>query len=646
MKDSYSYKNAFFISLIYFIFGVIWIALSDNIVANIVANREELTLLQNYKGWFFIVFTTVLLFILTSRFFKSSFLQYQKQMELEKKHQKELSKHDTLIRTIIDNSPDAIYVKNTQGKYMMFNNGASSIVGVPKEKVIGNTDSYIFTDEVASKIKQVDKKILSMKIVQTHEEQIKTKFGVKKDFLVTKGPLFTNDGEVFGLFGISRDITQQKEYEQFLIDSEKEQYVLAHEDRLTKLPNRLHLTEYLHKKYKEKKAFSLILLGLDGFKVINDSYGHRFGDNLIISVVEVLKNTFDKASFIARIGGDEFAIVLDSDDKEYIESLMAKLKQKFNTPFSIHETDVYITASLGIAVCKENQKSLDNLLQQADAAMYNAKKMGKNTYSFYDEKFIQEALNHTQIATNLKKALQDDELELYYQSQNDPFTGKVIGIEALLRWKSQEGMISPGVFIPIAEETGLIIEIGNIVLKQGCKAAALWHKKGILNGKVAINISPKQLSHPDFLDNLDKIIKQTSCSPEWIELEITESSLMESPSQVILLLHQIKKRGFSISLDDFGTGYSSLSYIKDLPFDKLKIDQAFIRNIKSDSKNQTIVKSTISLAKGLSVVVLAEGVETLDELDFLKAEKIDFIQGYYYTQPMPLDQMGKLLILE
>ena len=639
MINSKNYKNAFSISLIYFIFGVIWITVSDNIVAHLVANRDELTILQNYKGWFFIVFTTILLYILTYRFFKASSDQYLKQIDLQDAHQKEISKHHRLIRTIVDNSPDAIYVKDTQGKYIVFNNTASSVIGIPKEDVLGNTDSFLFTDDVASRIRKVDKKVLLEKSTQTHEENISTHAGVSKDFLVTKGPLFTENGEIFGLFGISRDITDQKRYEKFLIDSKKEQYILAHEDMLTKLPNRLHMTEYLDDKYKQKKPFSLILLDLDGFKIINDSYGHKFGDSLIISVVKLLQTVFGQDSFIARIGGDEFAIVLDSDDKDYIKSLIEKLKQKLSTPFVVNETDVYITASLGVAIWKVDTNSLEDLLQKADSAMYNAKKIGKNTYSFYNEKFTQQALIHTQIATNLKKALQNDELELYYQSQNNPFTNEIVGVEALLRWKSKDGMISPGVFIPIAEETGLIIEVGNFVLEQGCKAASSWYKKGILKGKIAINISPKQLAHADFLKNLDNIIEHTKCNPNHIELEITEGSLVYNPSQVIVLLQELKKRGFYISMDDFGTGYSSLSYIKDLPIDKLKIDQSFMRNIKNDPKNQAIVRTTISLARGLSVVILAEGVETLDELEFLKEEKIDFIQGYYYTKPMPLLKM-------
>lgn len=645
MRTIQSHKNAFLISLIYFVFGVAWIAVSDNIVAHLVSNRGELTMLQNYKGWFFIVVTAILLYILTYRFFQASFLQYRKQIELEKAHQKEISKHDVLIRTIIANSPDAIFVKDTEGKYLLFNDSAANIVGLTKEKVIGNTDFFIFPEKIALKIKEIDKKILTMKLFQTHEEELITHEGVKKVFLVTKGPLFTDDGKVFGLFGISRDITEQKQYENFLIDSKKEQYILAHQDMLTKLPNRLHMTEYLAKKYLEKEPLCLILLDLDGFKIINDSYGHKFGDNLIISVVEVLQKVFCKDSFIARIGGDEFAVIIDSNDQNYIENLIKQLKEKFNTPFLVDEIDVYITASLGIVIYERDMtNSVEELFQQADSAMFNAKRIGKNTYSFYDKEFTKEALFHTQIATNLKKAIQNDELELFYQSQNDPFTDKVVGVEALLRWNSQDGMVSPAVFIPIAEETGLIIEIGNFVLQQACLTATTWYKKGILNGKIAVNISAKQLSHIAFLTILDTIIQETKCNPQWIELEITESSLVENPSQIILLLQQLKKRGFCISMDDFGTGYSSLSYIKELPIDKLKIDQSFIRNIKNDLKNQTIVKTTIALAKGLSVAVLAEGVETIEELEFLKTEQIDCIQGYYYTRPMPLAKVEALLL--
>ncbi|MCK9336323.1 MAG: EAL domain-containing protein [Arcobacteraceae bacterium] len=648
IKDSQSYKSAFFISLIYFIFGVAWIIISDNVVASSTINPNQITIMQTYKGWFFVFITTILLYILTYRFFKSSYIQYLKQMILKEKHQKEISKNDALVRAIVDYSPDAIFAKDLDGRYILFNESASNIVGIAKEQVIGQTDSMIFPDSVALKVRLDDQEVISTKTIQTKEEEITTNFGLTKPFLLTKGPLFTDNGEVFGVFGISRDITIQKQHEEYLIQSKQELYELAHHDLLTKLPNRIHMAEVLAKKCEQEEPFSLILLDLDGFKIINDSYGHRFGDKLLVGVANVLKEVFDKDAMISRMGGDEFAIILDSDSKDSIIAFMDKLRIRLNRAFEVEETDVYVTTSIGISIHKFSTKSnsIEDLLQEADSAMYNAKKIGKNTYSFYDSKFTQDALIHTQIATNLKKAMESNALELYFQSQNDAYTSDIIGVEALLRWHSSNGMIPPSVFIPIAEETGLIIEVGNIVLIQGCTTAVKWHNMGLLNGKVAINISPKQLNHLDFIRNLDKIIKDTQCDPSWIELEITESSILENPTQAIELLQKLKDKGFYISMDDFGTGYSSLSYLKNLPIDKLKIDQSFIRNITNDPKNQTIVKTIISLAKGLSIQVLAEGVESEDELGFLKEHGIDSIQGFYYSKPLPLSNMEDFLTLK
>lgn len=645
VKDSQSYKNAFWIAFIYFIFGILWIITSDTIVASSASNLEQITIMQTYKGWFFIFITTVLLYSLAYYFFKNNFSLHQKEITIKEKHQEEIVKSNALVSAIVDSSPDAIFAKDLEGKYILFNESASNIVGIAKEEVLGNTDSILFPDDVAQKIHKKDESIIAKKSMQTSEEELTTNFGIKKNFLVTKGPLFTDSGEIFGIFGISRDITMQKEHEEYLIKSKQELYELAHYDMLTKLPNRTYMVEVLTQKYKSEKAFSFILLDLDAFKIINDSYGHRFGDKLIVEVAHTLQKVFSIDSFIARMGGDEFAIILDFDNNEYIVALLEQLKSQLNNAFFVDNIEVYVTCSIGISIHQYDTNSIEDLLQEADAAMYNSKKLGKNTYSFYDLKFTQDAIIHTKIATNLKKAIESNTLELYYQSQNDPFTGHIVGVEALLRWQTTDEKIPPSVFIPIAEEAGLIIEIGNIVLTQGCKSAVKWHSKGILNGKVAINISPKQLNHLDFLNNLDKILEETHCDPSWLELEITESSLLENPKQAIELLQKLKNKGFSISIDDFGTGYSSLSYLKNLPIDKLKIDQSFIKNIISDSKNQTIVKTIISLAKGLNMKVIAEGVEDKQDLDFLKESNIDYIQGFYYSQPLPFDEVNKKLEL-
>lgn len=651
--DSQSYKSAFFISLIYFISGVLWIILSDYAVALVANGANEITLLQLYKGWFFVFVTTVILFFITYRYFYSMQLQYNKNLEQIQKYQStkeslkvsqsELSKYEKLLTTIINSSPDAIFAKDLDGKYILFNDTALKMANMASDEVLGKSDKMIFTPEDRLKLKEDDKAVIDSGQTITREEDISTNEGAKKTFLITKGVLLDRTDTIFGLFGIARDITEQKKYERFLLESKDKFYNLSHLDTVTNLPNRLHISEVLVQMCSQKVPFSLIILDLDEFKIINDSYGHRFGDKLLCEVSKVLVEVFDATAFLARMGGDEFGIIVNSSDKKEIDALMQKLHSKVSSPFKIDMVDVYITASSGICIYPDDARSMEEMYQAADTAMNNAKKLGKNSFSFYDAELKKEAVVYTQMVTNLKQAIEKGELELYFQSQNEASSRKIVGVEALLRWKSEGKMIPPDVFIPLAEKSSLIVEIGDFVLKSGFETAKRWHELGVLKGRVAINVSARQLIHLDFIKTLKTMLKETECEASWIELEITESSVLENPQLVINLLEQLRALGFYISMDDFGTGYSSLSYLKNLPIDKLKIDRSFIMNIREHPKNQIIVKTIIFLAKELGIHVLAEGVETEEEHTFLLENKIDSIQGYYYAKPMPLDEMERLL---
>ncbi|MDD2368424.1 MAG: EAL domain-containing protein, partial [Sulfuricurvum sp.] len=728
LKDLQSLKSALKISVYYLVFGLVWIYFSDSVVELLSSdNPHKLTLLQNYKGWFFIAATTLFLFILIYRLLHKGFIQYTRRINEQIAAHELLAQQDALLSTIVNGSPDAIYAKDMEGRYILFNTGAGELVNIAPEKVIGKTDELLFSPEAAQKIKEMDRLTLIGGAIHNHEEDLITSGGIEKSFWVTKGPLIAENGKTFGLFGISRDITEfkasqtrleqknallnslidsssdaiaikgldrryiilneaagllsglpikdvlgktadeifppetaqminklddellekksfieheetmlmpngttqinwvtkgllttangelfgifgiyrnitaAKQYEQAIIDAKEHFDYMAHHDPLTELPNRPSLIEkLLFKTYSpESPPFALLFLDLDGFKEVNDSYGHRFGDELLIRITHLLQGLFPSDTFIARTGGDEFVILLSChQDKNIIHNTMSNLIDILNNPFHIEEIDVYITASIGIAMYPKDATNAEELLQKADAAMYNAKNMGRNTYSFYDTVFTEKALYRTTLATHLKKALQNNELELYFQPQVDVRSGNIIGIEALIRWSTPEEMISPAVFIPIAEESGLILQLGEFVLMKGCLIAAQWSKEGLLRGRLAINVSARQLNHIDFLMTLDRIIQETECSPTFIELEITESSILEHPEKMIALLEIIKAKGFHISIDDFGTGYSSLSYLKNLPIDKLKIDISFIRNITHEPKNQTIVKTIIALAKG------------------------------------------------
>ncbi|MDD2781315.1 EAL domain-containing protein [Sulfuricurvum sp.] len=641
-----SLKNALSISAIYLIFGLAWIYFSDAAVASFANDNTQLTLLQTYKGWFFIFFTTVMLFFVSYQFFSKELLAYLRHLEEQHQVQQQLAKKDTLLNSLIDSSPDAIVIKGLDRRYIVYNHGAAEFSGVESIFAIGKTANDIFPPETANIINTIDNNLLEQKTVSDHEEIMQMPNGNVYTYWVKKGLLRTDDGNLFGIYGIYRNITEEREYELNIL-TEKERFErLAHHDPLTELPNKLSLTEYTSNRIvtQNNHPFSLLFLDLDGFQQINDSYGHLFGDKLLIEVAHLLQHIFYPDGYIVRTGGDEFVIIVSPPEDELsLSSLINRLIENFTLPIHIDGIDIYTTLSIGAANYPQDATTIEGLLQCADAAMYEAKKNGKNTYRFYNPTFTQKALERTIITNKLKSALRDDQLSVFYQPQVDAQSEKIIGYEALIRWESDDGFIPPSLFIPISEESGMILKIGEFVLIEGCKTAHRWSQEGLLHGHIAINVSAYQLIHPNFILQLDNIIHTTGCNPSCIELEITESSILENPEKTITLLSIIKSKGFKISIDDFGTGYSSLSYLKNLPIDKLKIDISFVRNITNEPKNQTIVKTIISLAKGLGMEVLAEGVETLEEFNFLRENGIDTIQGFYFYKPMPSTSIEALL---
>lgn len=646
-KASQSVKNALQLSVLYLVFGMLWIYFSDQWVGLFSVQTDQILLWQTYKGFFFVGVTAVLLYLLSYRILEDRYGEYTAHIDQQHIVQQQLMQQDALLHSLINSSPDAIVIKGLDRRYVVFNKGASTLSGVEENYAIGKTADEIFPQETADIINRIDNDLIEKNNFVEHEETMLMPNGITKIYWVTKGLLKMQDNAIFGIFGIYRDITAMKRNEQLILD-EKERYdYMAHHDPLTGLPNRLSLIENLH--FKSTQAsdahFALMFLDLDGFKEINDSFGHRFGDQILIQFSKLLEEIFPKMTLIIRTGGDEFVILLESKfDHHTIQMYLNSLIQMLNAPFIIDQIEVYITVSIGISLYPDDTLNYEELLQKADAAMYKAKSLGRNTYSFYNDGLTQEVLEKTTLASNLKKALSNRELILFYQPQICPASGRIIGAEALIRWPTDEGMIPPSIFVPIAEERSIIVELGEFVLEEGFKAAALWASEGILSGRIAINVSAKQLMHQNFLFQVEELIHKTLCSPEWIELEITESSILEHPEKMIALLSILKSKGFRISIDDFGTGYSSLSYLKHLPVDKLKIDISFIRNITMEPKNQTIVKTIIALAKGLGMTSVAEVVESADELEYLRLSNVDSIQGYYYYKPMEQDAIESLFI--
>ena len=438
------------------------------------------------------------------------------------------------------------------------------------------------------------------------------------------------------------DITKQKKSEAII------SYQI-HYDSLTGLPNRKYLYEYLkevlEKLEDEKQKFAVLFLDIDRFKLINDSLGHTIGDLLLKAVSDRLKTLLRQDDLLVRWGGDEFAIitkVIDSTDA--VVQIAESIIQALTLPFSCGGHQLHITTSVGVSIYPDHNTEVEGLIHNADMAMYRAKEEGRNCFKFYIPNMQEQSFQRLLMENNLRRALENEELETYYQPQIDINTGKIVGLEVLLRWHHATlGSISPGDFIPLAEETGLIVPIGNWVLRHSCLQAIAWRNMGLPPIQIGVNLSIKQLQHKGFLVSLTQILNETDFDPHYLELEITEGIMMDSIEEKVILLEKFREMGIKLSIDDFGTGYSSLSYLKNLPIDTLKIDRTFIEYINHNPQDQAIVTSLINLSHSLNLIVIAEGAETSEQVDLLRSLGCDQVQGYFFHKALPAEQIEGLL---
>ncbi|MEE4202737.1 MAG: EAL domain-containing protein [Halieaceae bacterium] len=444
-------------------------------------------------------------------------------------------------------------------------------------------------------------------------------------------------GRVTHYIGVFSDITKLKQSEQRL---EK----LAHFDALTGLPNRLMLRARMEHAIamvnREKQGrVGLLFLDLDQFKIVNDSQGHATGDELLCQVANRLKDRVRATDTVARLGGDEFVILAEgikqSDDLAVVAT---DIIEHINQPFQLASTEAFIGTSVGIAVYPDDADSAEALLTYADTAMYRAKEKGRNTYAFYTDSITREADRKLQIANQLRRALARDELVLHFQPQIDLNSGAIVGAEALIRWQHpDEGLLTPSAFVSIAEERGLIHEISRWVISRGCQQLGQWQSQGF-QLTVALNVSARDFSYDDFTDDIASIIELSDVDPGGLELELTESGIMENADSVLEALNEIRDMGINLSVDDFGTGYSSFSYLKYLPINKLKIDRSFIHDLESDSGDATIVSAVIDVGKNFGLRVVAEGVESAVQEQLLQNLGCDLAQGYHFSRPLPANE--------
>ncbi len=534
---------------------------------------------------------------------------------------------------LLDTIPDLIWLKDVNGFYLFCNRAFGRLYGAKEAQIVGKSD-YDFVDAAtADFFRTHDMIAMDADGPVVNEEQLVFKEdGYTGYFETIKAPFYNAHNEIIGVLGIARDISKRRENEEKI---EKLQYF----DALTLLPNRmmlrLRVEHDINMSKRKKEKVAILFLDIDHFKHINDTLGHAVGDELLIEVSKRLKTMLRQEDTLSRQGGDEFVIVLPSVKTEGVAHVAKKVLQAIEQPIKLHDHELIITASLGIALYPEDGVDIETLFRCADTAMYLAKQNGRNTHCF----FTAELQTHSSRLLALENALRfahlRGELSLHYQPQVSLYDEKVVGVEALLRWDHPTlGSISPSEFIPIAEESGQILLIGEWVLRTAAMRMKQWIDMGMSPLCVSVNLSAVQFHH-EHLSALVKTIIDEVKLPAWLlELELTESVAAQNPERAIETMNTLHEQGIRLAIDDFGTGYSSLSYLKRFRVTKLKIDQSFIRDITTDSDDRAIVSTIITLAKSLGLKTIAEGVETKEQLSFLKEQGCDEAQGYYFAKPL------------
>jgi diguanylate cyclase (GGDEF)-like protein/PAS domain S-box-containing protein len=544
-----------------------------------------------------------------------------------------LAAEQELNRTLIRSAPLAIYARDKNGLVTVWNEEAQRMFGWSADEILGKLLPSV-PEEGRAESADLRQRILSGERIVQAELRRQRRDGSLIEISSTLSPLRNASGEIYGFLAIAVDITERKAAQQRI-------EFLAHHDALTRLPNRLLVQDRFQQAIAQaRRAHSqvaLVFLDLDNFKSINDSLGHLVGDALLEEIAARLGECVRNTDTISRQGGDEFLILLcDLPDGDAIAPVVAKVQERLQQAFTIGENELFTSASIGVSVYPQDGESFDTLLKKADLAMYKAKDAGRNACRFFDELMNTEADNKLALRSGLKKALERGEFELHYQPVIDLSTQSIVGAEALIRWRRPDlGLIPPNDFIPVAEESGLIVSIGEWVLHEACRQAVEWREAGLPDLLIAVNLSAVQFQRGDVERAVVSALQESGLDPFNLELEITESILIQDVQHALAAIRRLKSLGVRLAIDDFGTGYSSLSYLKRFDVDKLKIDQSFIRDLSSDPDDVAIVCAIIEMARSLGLTTVAEGVENAEVLSLLQHFGCDKAQGYYFAAPMP-----------
>ena len=549
-----------------------------------------------------------------------------------------------LLEAFLEHIPDNVYFKDRDSRFVCISRAMADYFGLASPaQALGKTDSDIFSSGHADQALADEQEIIRTGQAKAGIEEKETwPDGHETWVLTTKVPLKDLHGKIIGTMGISHNITDRKQADLRI------RYMALH-DALTGLPNRILLEDRLAQAIalarRNQKSVAVLMLDLNRFKNVNDSFGHYVGDRLLEAVSKRLQASLRDSDILARLGGDEFVIGVPMvADNRHIETVAQKVLSTLGGPFRIEGHELQVSASIGISMYPADGENSHALLQFADAAMYEAKKKRRGIYCFYTPELTEATRRRQKLENDLYQACARGEFVLHYQPLVLTDSGRITGVEALLRWcHPEEGLISPNEFIPQLEELGLIVEVGEWVLRTACLQSVAWQKKGMPRVRMTINVSAQQFYQGKIARTVARVLRETGLEPELLELELTESLTLDDSETTIKIMQDLKRIGVSLSLDDFGTGWSSLSYLRKFPLDRIKIDRSFMRDIPSEPAAEAIVKSILSLGRDLGLDCVAEGVETRQQLDYLQKQMCTEMQGFLYSPALPEAECSALL---
>jgi diguanylate cyclase (GGDEF)-like protein/PAS domain S-box-containing protein len=561
------------------------------------------------------------------------------QFALERMRQKlnETTITKNYLNTVLNSLSDAVLVASPEGIVKSCNEATQRLLGYREAELLGKPLVSFIDEEHRNAFD------LTNSAPEARETVLRTASGQTIPVSMASSAITTEDPQFQGTIYVARNITERKR-------AERRIRYLARYDTLTKMPNRMQfqhlLQQAIARARRSHRSLALLYLDLDRFKEVNDTFGHAAGDRTLEILSERLTRNLSKDTVIGRLAGDEFAMFIDDlpmdvDNRASIGTLARTLLDEISRTFYVNQQEVYLTASVGVAICPYDAENVIDLIRNADAAMYHSKQNGGNSCAFYVPEMNAAAVERLMLKSKLRRALERDELVILYQSKVDLRNGRVVGAEALLRWRLPgHGDISPSHFIPLAEETSLILDIGEWVLNRVCSDYREWQKSVPEPGRIAVNLSLRQLKQASFIARCRAVFRKHEVSPTCFELEVTETTLMTDPKRTIGLLNELYAMGLNLAIDDFGTGYSSLSALQQFPIGTLKIDQSFVRDVAVDSDDAAIVRTIIDMGKSLDLEVIAEGVEASEQLDFLRKHGCDYAQGRLFGDAM---EAGKML---